>query len=84
MTAPVIQTRLAPPLGNIGSPAALLTKTLLFVGDSSSGVMGRADISGPAKLRAYDKTNGSLVVQLDQLNALKLRGAKQPGSQKEE
>jgi len=62
---PLIKDLNLPPLGNIGRPAALLTKTLLFVGDSSSAVMGRAGISGPAKFRAYDKASGSLVTQLD-------------------
>jgi glucose dehydrogenase len=62
---PLIKDLNLPPLGNIGRPAALLTKTLLFVGDSSSAVMGRAGISGPAKFRAYDKANGSLVAQMD-------------------
>jgi mono/diheme cytochrome c family protein len=38
---------------------------LLFVADSSSAVMGRAGVSGQAKFRAYDKTNGKLVAQVD-------------------
>jgi len=53
------------PLGNPGRPVALVTKTLLFVGDSSDVVFGRGGISGPAKLRAYDKSTGKVVAQID-------------------
>src|SRR5215469_3937902 len=54
-----------PPLGNIGRPAPLLTKTLLIVGDSSDAVMGQAGVSGPAKLRAFDKATGKVIAELD-------------------
>ena len=54
-----------PPLGNPGRPVALVTKTLLFVADSSSALFGHAGISGPAKFRAYDKANGKLIAQVD-------------------
>ncbi|HUA17853.1 MAG TPA: PQQ-binding-like beta-propeller repeat protein [Bryobacteraceae bacterium] len=54
-----------PPLGNTGRPVALVTKTLLFVGDSSNAVMGGAGIGGAAKFRAYDKANGQLIAELD-------------------
>jgi mono/diheme cytochrome c family protein len=43
----------------------LLTKSLLFLADSSNAVMGRAGVSGPAKFRAYDKATGQLVAQID-------------------
>lgn len=62
---PLLKDLHLPPLGNIGRPVALLTKTLLFVADSSSSVMGGAGIGGPAKFRAYDKFNGKLIAELD-------------------
>jgi quinoprotein glucose dehydrogenase len=48
-----------PPLGTIGRPAALVTKTLLFVGESSDAVMGRAGIAGTTHFYAYDKASGA-------------------------
>jgi quinoprotein glucose dehydrogenase len=62
---PLLKNLNLPPLGNTGRPVALLTKTLLFVADSSSAVMGRAGVAGPAKLRAYDKASGKLLAQID-------------------
>ncbi len=62
---PLIKDLNLPPLGNPGRPAALVTKTLLFVGDSSDAVMGRAGVSGPAKFRAFDKTTGELISEVD-------------------
>jgi len=62
---PLLKDLHLPPLGNTGRPAALLTKTLLFVGDSSNAVMGGAGIGGPAKLRAYDKLTGKVIAELD-------------------
>jgi glucose dehydrogenase/cytochrome c5 len=62
---PLLKDLHLPPLGNIGRPVALLTKTLLFVADSSSAVMGGAGVPGPAKFRAYDKLNGKLIAELD-------------------
>jgi glucose dehydrogenase len=53
------------PLGNPGRPVALVTRTLMFVGDSSDVVFGRGGISGPAKLRAYDKGTGQVVATID-------------------
>ena len=62
---PLIKDLNLPPMGNPGRPAALVTKTLLFVGDSSDAVMGRAGVSGPARFRAYDKATGELIAQVD-------------------
>lgn len=62
---PLLKGLNLPPLGNIGRPAPLLTKTLLLVGDSSDAVMGQAGISGPAKLRAFDKATGKVIAELD-------------------
>ncbi len=62
---PLLKDLHLPPLGNTGRPVALVTKTLLFVSDSSNAVMGGAGIGGPAKFRAYDKANGKLIAALD-------------------
>ncbi len=62
---PLLKGLNLPPLGNMGRPAPLLTKTLLFLGDSSDAVMGQAGISGPAKLRAFDKATGQVIAELD-------------------
>ena len=37
----------------------LVTKTLLFLGESSKSVMGDAGIAGPAHFFAYDKATGA-------------------------
>lgn len=62
---PLIKDLHLSPMGNPGRPAPLLTKTLLFLGDSSDAVMGRAGVSGPAKFRAYDKASGNLLWQTE-------------------
>jgi quinoprotein glucose dehydrogenase len=62
---PLLKNLNLPPLGNMGRPVALVTKTLLFVADSSNAVMGRAGVAGPAKFRAYEKSNGKLIAQID-------------------
>jgi len=50
-----------PPLGHIGRPVALVTKSLVFLGEASTAGGGGAGVSGESKFRAYDKTNGSVV-----------------------
>jgi quinoprotein glucose dehydrogenase len=62
---PLLKNLNLPPLGNIGRPVALVTKTLLFVGDASNALFGQAGIGGPAKFRAYDKATGAVVWQMD-------------------
>ena len=62
---PLLKDLNLPPLGNIGRPVALVTKTLLFLGDASNALFGRAGIAGPAKFRAYDKATGKLISQMD-------------------
>jgi quinoprotein glucose dehydrogenase len=62
---PLLKDLNLPPLGNLGRPAALVTKTLLFVGDASDALFGRAGIAGPAKFRAYDKATGMVIWQMD-------------------
>jgi glucose dehydrogenase len=63
---PLLKALNLPPLGTIGKPAALVTKTLLFVGESSDAVMGgpEAGIVGPAKFRAYAKDTGEKVWEI--------------------
>ncbi len=63
--SPLLKDLNLPPLGNLGRPVALLTKTLLFLGDASDALFGRAGIGGPAKFRAYDKATGALIWQMD-------------------
>ena len=43
----------------------MLTKTLLFVGEASDAVMGRAGIPGAAKFRAYDKATGKVIWEME-------------------
>src|SRR5262249_25503277 len=62
---PLLKNLNLPPLGNIGRPVALVTKTLLFLGDASNALYGHAGITGPAKFRAYDKATGQLISQTD-------------------
>jgi quinoprotein glucose dehydrogenase len=62
---PVLKDLNLGPLGNPGRPVALVTRTLLFVGDSGDAVFGRGGISGPARLRAYDKATGQVIAQIE-------------------
>jgi glucose dehydrogenase len=55
--SPVLQSLNLPPLGSIGRPAPLITKTLLFVGESSDSLDGFG-VRGPAHFYAYDKATG--------------------------
>jgi len=48
-----------PPLGTPGRPAPLLTKTLLFLGESSDAIYGQSGVAGTSTFRAYDKTSGA-------------------------
>jgi uncharacterized cupin superfamily protein/outer membrane protein assembly factor BamB len=51
-----------PPLGVAGRPAPLLTKTLLFLGESSEALFGgNQPNSWGKKFRAYDKRTGQVV-----------------------
>jgi len=58
---PLVKDLHLPALGTSGRPAPLLTKTLLFLGEASDAVMGRAGIPGAAKFRAYDKASGQVI-----------------------
>jgi quinoprotein glucose dehydrogenase len=53
-----------PYLGTIGRPVALVTKSLLFLGEASNAVMGGAGVGGPVKFRAYDKQSGAIVAEI--------------------
>lgn len=58
---PLLKGLNLPPLGNIGRQVALITKSLLIVGDTGDAVMGGFGVSGDAKFRAFDKTTGQKV-----------------------
>jgi mono/diheme cytochrome c family protein len=62
---PLIKDLHLPPMGTSGRPAPLLTKTLLFLGEASDAVMGRAGITGGAKFRAFDKATGEVIWEKD-------------------
>jgi quinoprotein glucose dehydrogenase len=62
---PLIKDLHLPPLGTPGRPAPLLTKTMLFLGEASDAVMGRAGIAGAAKFRAYDKATGKVIWEME-------------------
>ena len=58
---PLLKNLNLPPLGEPGRPSPLLTKTLLFLGESSDAISGRQGAAGPRKFRAYDKASGEVV-----------------------
>ncbi|HTS46947.1 MAG TPA: PQQ-binding-like beta-propeller repeat protein, partial [Bryobacteraceae bacterium] len=58
---PLLKNLNLPPLGESGRPAPLLTKTFLFLGESSDAISGRDGMPGPRKFRAYDKMSGEVV-----------------------
>lgn len=47
-----------PRLGTIGRPVPLLTRSLLFVGESSDAIYGAVGVSGPSQFHVYDKRSG--------------------------
>jgi glucose dehydrogenase/mono/diheme cytochrome c family protein len=56
---PLLKDLHLPPLGTIGRSAPLLTRSLLFAGESSDA--GWSGVPGPAKFRAFDKGNGAVL-----------------------
>ncbi len=58
---PLLKNLNLPPLGEPGRPAPLLTKTFLFLGESSDAISGRDGAPGPRKFRAYDKMSGQVI-----------------------
>jgi glucose dehydrogenase len=55
---PAFKSLNLPPLGSVGRPVALVTKTLLFLGEASNSVDGQG-VAGPAHFYAYDKATGA-------------------------
>jgi glucose dehydrogenase len=60
---PALQSLNLPPLGTVGRPAPLVTKTLLFLGESSDSIGGHYGIAGPTQFFAYDKATGQKLWQ---------------------
>jgi quinoprotein glucose dehydrogenase len=58
---PLLKGLHLPPLGTIGRPAPLLTRSLFFVGEGSDVL--ESGVRGPTKFRAYDKENGAVLWQ---------------------
>jgi glucose dehydrogenase len=58
---PLLEPLHLPPLGTTGRPVPLLTRTLLFLGESSDALFGAAGIPGPTTFRAYDKVSGRVL-----------------------
>lgn len=58
---PLLKDLNLPRLGSVGRPAPLLTKTLLFVGESSTSIYGEQGVDGESRFYAYDKANGEVV-----------------------
>ena len=54
-----------PPLGQQGRVSALVTKTLVFLADGSDAMVVQPEGAGSRKFRAYNKTNGEAVWELD-------------------
>ncbi len=54
-----------PPLGQQGRVSALVTKTLVFLADGSDAMVVQPAGAGSRKFRAYNKTNGEVVRELD-------------------
>ena len=60
---PMLKGLHLPPLGTLGRPVPLLTRTLLFVGEASDALFGKAGVRGKAKFFAYDKKTGRTLWQ---------------------
>lgn len=64
---PLLKGLTLPPLGVPNRPAPMLTKTLLFIGEGSNVVSGTSslDWAWGKKFRAYDKTTGKVIWEMD-------------------
>ena len=63
---PLLKNLHLPPLGIAGRPAPLLTKTLLFLGESSDALFGGSQPnSSGKKFRAYDKATGKVLFETE-------------------
>jgi glucose dehydrogenase len=58
---PLLKDLHLPPLGTASRPTALVTKTLLFIGDGSNIFGGTHPSMWGRKFRAYDKANGTVI-----------------------
>ena len=54
-----------PPLGQQGRVSALVTKTLVFLADGSDAMVVQPSGAGSRKFRAYDKTTGEVVSEME-------------------
>ena len=54
-----------PPLGQQGRVSALVTKTLVFLADGSDAMVVQPAAAGSRTFRAYDKTNGQVVSEME-------------------
>lgn len=61
---PLLKDLNLPQLGTIGRPVPLVTKTLVFLGESSDGILGRVGVPGASTFRAYSKTDGKIVASI--------------------
>jgi quinoprotein glucose dehydrogenase len=64
---PAINYLNLPPLGQPGRAAPLLTKTLVFLGEGGNGggILALPPWGGGKRFRAYDKTTGAVVSELE-------------------
>jgi quinoprotein glucose dehydrogenase len=63
---PVLKPLNLPPLGTVGRPSPLVTRTLLFLGEGMGRGVPRIPASGGGKtFRAYDKRTGSVVWEME-------------------
>jgi glucose dehydrogenase len=58
---PLLKDLNLPPLGTASRPTALITKTLLFIGDGSNTFGGIHPSMWGKKFRAYDKATGNVI-----------------------
>lgn len=58
---PLLKGLNLPPLGTPGRPVPLLTRSLLFLGESSDAIFGEQGVGGPSTFRAYDKRTGRVL-----------------------
>jgi glucose dehydrogenase len=62
---PLLKQLNLPPLGTPGRAAPLVTKTLLLVGEGSDAIPGIPLGGGGKKFRAYDKSNGKVLWEME-------------------
>jgi glucose dehydrogenase len=62
---PLLKDLHLPPLGTASRPTALVTKTLLFIGDGSNVFGGTHPSMWGTKFRAYDKASGTVLWEID-------------------